>query len=219
MRWLTRAVELRPENRFRNAMIMNREFQRIRRAFDGTRRRPRREADPSAWQSVLFRQFLRKYRSTLNIRHACAHCAGPVSDLMTGCPWCGTPLKRKKNGALNVTALNARAGEAKPAFPAECPRCHRGAKLDWQYCGWCYGGAFEVETQRTYEDKRYTQRCSNSACRGELMPYMRFCPWCRTKVRRVWKLEGSRESCGSCGWGVDTDFWSYCPWCTKGLVR
>ncbi len=215
--WLRRAVELRPENRFRNAIVMNREFQRLRRSFEGTRRRRRREADPSAWQHVLFRQFLKKYRGTLQIRHACRHCSGPVSDLMSACPWCGSSLLKKKNGGLQVTDLDGRAAGASPAFPAECPRCHRGAKLDWQYCAWCYGSAFEVETERSYPDKRYTQRCSNSACRGRLMPFMRYCPWCRTKVRRAWKLEGSREQCGSCGWGVDTDFWTYCPWCSKGI--
>jgi serine/threonine-protein kinase len=218
VRWLQRSVELRPEKRFRNAIVMNREFQRIRRQFDRTRRRPRREADPSAWQSVLFRQFLKKYRRSLNIRHACAHCTGPVSDLMSACPWCGTSIKKNKNGGLNITSLSGRKSDTQQAFPAECPRCHRGAKLDWKYCGWCYGSAFEVETQRSYPDKRYTQRCSNSACRGELMPYMRYCPWCRTKIRRAWKLAGSRESCGSCGWGVDTDFWTYCPWCTRAIT-
>lgn len=220
--WLRRALEIRPEKRFRDAIAMQREFRRLRRQLNGNgRRRRHREADPSAWQDVLFGQFLKKYRKTLQVRHACGACSGPVSDLMTACPWCGSTLHSAKNGAKNgkprITALNGKATAAKSSFPAECPRCHRGAKLDWQYCAWCYGRAFEVETTRSYPDKRYTHRCENKSCKGELMPFMRYCPWCHTKVRRAWKLEGSRGTCGSCGWGVDKDFWAHCPWCARTL--
>jgi hypothetical protein len=122
---------------------------------------------------------------------------------MQACPWCGEerPLERFET-----------------AFPATCPRCHRGSKLDWHYCPWCYGVGFEVETSRTYPDRRYTHSCDNPKCRGPLMPFMRYCPWCRSKIKRVWKLPGSKERCPSCHWGVDTDFWHHCPWCTKALA-
>ena len=228
--WLRRSLEPRPEKRFRNAIVMKREFGRLRRQHEtaAKRRKPRREADPSAWQDVLFGQFLKKYRRSLQIRHACGQCAGPVSDLMSACPWCGSALhggrngsratsakKGAKNGHARIVPLNDRA--TSPAFPAECPRCHRGMKLDWQYCAWCYGAAFEVETNRTYPDKRYTHQCENRACRGELMPFMRYCPWCRTKVRRAWKPEGSRSRCKSCHWGIDKDFWAHCPWCARQI--
>jgi hypothetical protein len=103
------------------------------------------------------------------------------------------------------------------SFPAHCPRCHRGSKLDWRYCAWCYGPGFEVETKRRYSDRRYQARCSNRSCRGELMPFMRYCPWCRQKIKRPWKLPGSSASCKSCGWGVDLDYWNHCPWCAKDL--
>jgi predicted RNA-binding Zn-ribbon protein involved in translation (DUF1610 family) len=49
------------------------------------------------------------------------------------------------------------------------------------------------------------------------MPFMRYCPWCRRKVERRWKLEGSKERCSSCGWGVDRSYWHHCPWCAKAL--
>jgi len=217
--WLRKSLEIRPEKRFRNAMVMNREFLRLRRKLNGNgrKRRSSKKADPSAWQDVLFGEFLKKYRKTLQLRHACAHCSGPVSDLMSACPWCGSTLQGLKKGAPRITALKGCSAAAKPAFPAECPRCHRGMKLDWHYCPWCYGAGFEVETTRHWPDKRYTQRCANESCRGELMPFMRYCPWCHTKVRRAWKLEGSRSTCESCGWGVDRDFWSHCPWCARGL--
>jgi hypothetical protein len=53
--------------------------------------------------------------------------------------------------------------------------------------------------------------------RKVLMPFMRYCPWCRRKVRRRWKVPGSSETCDSCGWGVLKAFWDYCPWCGKAL--
>jgi hypothetical protein len=49
------------------------------------------------------------------------------------------------------------------------------------------------------------------------MPFMRYCPWCHTKVRQEWKIAGSNDVCGKCGWGVVRDFWSHCPWCASTL--
>jgi hypothetical protein len=121
---------------------------------------------------------------------------------MQACPWCGAKTEPK-----HLTL----------SFPAHCPRCHRGAKLDWQYCAWCYGPGFATTTNRHYSDARYTARCSHADCRGELMPHMRYCPWCRRKVERQWKLAGTKERCGSCGWGVDRNYWHHCPWCAKAL--
>jgi hypothetical protein len=49
------------------------------------------------------------------------------------------------------------------------------------------------------------------------MPFMRYCPWCRTKVIQKWKINGSPDACKKCGWGVVRDFWSHCPWCAVPL--
>jgi len=201
--WLRRAIQVRPEHRFKNAVTMYREFKRVRNGWAKRRAARRRKADdPSLWQKVLFRQFQRKYRKVLETRYECRHCAGPVSELMQSCPWCGTepPLARHNS-----------------AHPAACPRCRRGVKLDWHYCPWCYGPGFEVETQRRFADKRYSSKCHNQKCRGSLMPFMRYCPWCRAKTKRPWKLPGSTTRCSHCRWGVDTNFWHHCPWCTKAL--
>ena len=46
-----------------------------------------------------------------------------------------------------------------------------------------------------YSDRRYTARCPNRKCdRKKLMPFMRYCPWCHTKVRQKWKIEGSDDT-------------------------
>jgi eukaryotic-like serine/threonine-protein kinase len=201
--WLRRAIQVRPESRFKNAVTMYRELKRLRSAAvkKKTARRSK-EDNPSLWQDVLFKQFQRKYRGALETRYRCRSCTGPVSELMQSCPWCGArpPLERHES-----------------RHPAECPRCHRGAKLDWRYCPSCYGPGFEVETTRRFSDKRYTSRCQNEKCRGPLMPFMRYCPWCRAKTKRPWKLPGGAARCPHCRWGVDANYWHYCPWCTKAL--
>ena len=77
----------------------------------------------------------------------------------------------------------------------------------------------QVETRRRYPDKRYTTHCPNAGCREPLMPYMRYCPWCRGKVRKAWKIAGSRDNCSSCGWGIASEFWDYCAWCSKPVDK
>lgn len=203
--WLHKAIAVRPEDRYKNAVAMYNEFKRLRNGTGRKRRNARNDrsaVDPVLWQKVLFRQFQRKYRKALDTRYECRHCTGPISEAMQACPWCGgeRPLERCETG-----------------FPSICPRCHRGSKLDWDYCPWCYGVGFEAETSRRYPDHRYTHACPNPKCRGPLMPFMRYCPWCRGKVKRAWKLPGGREKCPSCHWGVDTNFWHHCPWCKKAL--
>jgi eukaryotic-like serine/threonine-protein kinase len=205
--WLRKSIEVRPEKRFKNAVAMYNEFRRLRNGSASKKRsskRTRRVDDPGLWQKVLFKQFQKKYKTTLDTRYECSSCSGPVAETMKACPWCGTRIKTER---------------LQTSYPAECPRCHHGAKLDWKYCAWCYGPGFEVETSRSYPDRRYSARCANEACRGPLMPFMRYCPWCRTKVKRSWKLPGSVSRCTSCGWGVDRDYWHHCPWCSKALAK
>jgi hypothetical protein len=119
---------------------------------------------------------------------------------MQACPWCG---------------FDNPARGSDSSLPASCPRCERGVKNDWSYCAWCYGPGFVEETSRRYPDKRYKSRCSNTRCRGLLMPFMRYCPWCRSKVRKPWKLPGSRHTCKACKWGIAKEFWNFCAWCRE----
>src|SRR5688572_22570790 len=63
MPWLRRSIEVRPQNRFKNAATMYREFKRLRNGAGKRQRRARssKADDPTLWQTVLFRQFRRKY--------------------------------------------------------------------------------------------------------------------------------------------------------------
>ncbi len=206
---IRKSIDLSPANRYRDAIGFRDTFERlrlhVRKQKTKSRKAPRNESKSSSWQQVRWKEFQSRFRKTLNTDQACRRCEGPVAESMHDCPWCG---------------VEHPARDVESKFPARCPRCNRGVKLDWNYCAWCYGPGFQKETNRQYPDKRYEGRCENSACeRRQLMPFMRYCPWCRTKVRRKWKLAETRHRCSKCGWGVARDFWSFCPWCRNRIAK
>ncbi|MCH2129206.1 MAG: serine/threonine protein kinase [Pirellulaceae bacterium] len=205
IRLLEKAIEIDPRYRFSDAEQMLASFARVkarahrfRASGNGTVRNGTKRRD---WREVRRQQFQRQYGKILETRHECSRCKGPVSEAMQSCPWCGRKRKTHQGDTL---------------FPAQCHRCGRGVKLDWPYCAWCYGAGFDLSTTREYTDQRYQARCSHASCsRRLLMPYMRYCPWCRRRIRRKWKIPGTRETCTGCGWGVLKAYWSYCAWCGK----
>jgi len=204
--FLKQAIQLDPKRRFPDAIAMFSAFERLqshaRRQRQGRKKASTKNAascNPS-WRQIRWREFKRRFGKVLDCRHHCRHCEGPVAESMQACPWCG--FDNPTRGSESVMA-------------SSCPRCDRGVKNDWNYCAWCYGPGFEEETTRRYPDKRYVAKCSNKRCKGPLMPFMRYCPWCRAKVRKPWKLEGSQSSCHACNWGIAADFWNYCAWCNE----
>ncbi|MDX1405568.1 MAG: serine/threonine-protein kinase [Woeseiaceae bacterium] len=203
---LRKALQIDPKKRYRNAIEMYSAFSRMRsharRQRGGRKRNGNRGNGKSAWRQMQWREFQRQYKKELQTRHSCKRCEGPVASTMQHCPWCGDD-----NPARGETSR----------MPATCPRCERGVKTDWVYCAWCYGPGFETETNRFFDDKRYVAQCSNSRCRGPLMPFMRYCPWCRVKVKRQWKLSSSKHKCPNCRWGIAKEFWNYCAWCKEPL--
>jgi len=203
---LKKAIQLDPAKRYRNAMQMQAAFERSQ---SHARKQKRSSAkngnrNGSSWRQLQWREFQRRYRKVLDTRHQCRRCEGPVAESMQACPWCGFG--------------NPARGSESP-LSSTCPRCERGVKNDWDYCPWCYGPGFVVATSRRYPDKRYQSRCSRQRCRGPLIPFMRYCPWCRTKVRRPWKITGDKHACKACRWGVAKDFWNYCGWCREPVRR
>ena len=206
---IRKAIEVETRRRYRDAVAMNDAFLRIRRPLKSEvslNGRGRLAKQTRNWQSVRRSEFLRSYGKQLEASQVCSSCEGPVSEAMLACPWCGKP--RKKH-----------TGE-KTRFQRDCPRCHRGLKSDWHYCPWCFGPGFEPSVTRRLSDKRYVAKCDNPKCkRKDLMPFMRYCPWCRRRVKKSWKIEGTTACCKSCGNGVVPGFWSHCAWCGKGLTR
>ena len=200
--FLRRAIRLDPADRYKDAIQMYAAFGRLQsRARKQKHSRPKTvQKSGTSWRKLQWREFQRQYRTTLDTRHQCRRCEGPVAESMQGCPWCG---------------IDHPARGAETSMPAHCPRCERGVKLDWDYCAWCYGPGFEAETNRRYADKRYLARCGNTRCRQPLMAFMRYCPWCRVKVKKPWKIAGSSHRCNACRWGIVSEFWNYCAWCRE----
>jgi serine/threonine protein kinase len=203
---LKKAIQLDPAKRHATAVQMGAEFERIRKHARKQKRSKGKSVPRSgtSWQRLQWREFQRQYRAILDTRHECRICEGPVAETMQACPWCGID--------------NPTRGVESP-MPSSCPRCERGVKNDWDYCAWCYGPGFVEESTRVYPDKRYEGRCSNARCRGDLMPFMRYCPWCRSKVRKPWKIAGHKHSCRSCKWGIAKEFWKFCAWCREPVSR
>ncbi len=206
---LKRSLALRPEKRYADADLLLRRFRTIRpkvlRYATLQKRRSQKQHQTQDWQEIRRRQFQRQYGRLLETRYACSKCGGPVAESMRYCPWCKAPRAKHRD---------------ETSYPAQCPRCGRGVKLDWKYCPWCYGAGIGPVSERTYTDRRYSARCTNRRCpRGDLMPFMRYCPWCNRAIRKRWPIEGHSERCPSCGWGVVRSFWNYCPWCGKGIEK
>jgi len=196
--FIRKAIQVKPSDRFRDAIQMQSAFARVKNPVRRQRgRRGGTENNGPSWQTIKRKEFQRLFGKALQTHFHCRHCDAPVSEAMQFCPWC--------SGDNPAMGSDTR-------FPAQCPRCQRGVKLDWNYCAWCYGPGFEKETTRTYTDKRYVARCDCSR-KQPLMANMKYCPWCRKKVQQKWTIIGSKQKCKACGNGIARDFWDYCPWC------
>ena len=204
--FLKRAIQMDPGDRFEDAVQMYAAFDDLHSRARRQRRNNRRKRPKgtTSWRHIQWREFQKRYRKKLATQHNCRRCEGPVSEAMQACPWCGFD--------------NPARGSESP-MPSNCPRCERGVKLDWDYCAWCYGPGFVAETNRTFGDKRYKSKCENKRCRKPLMPFMRYCPWCRKKVRKPWPIEGGKKRCPACSWGIASEFWNFCAWCREPLRR
>jgi hypothetical protein len=201
---LKKAIQLDPADRYRSGVEMYNAFRKLHRKAKRkiTGNRPKKNG--ASWRKIQWREFQKTYRQDLQTKCQCRHCEGPVAESMVFCPWCGNDHPSQPS---------------ETDMPAVCPRCERGVKSDWVYCPWCYGAGFELETSRHYPDKRYAGKCEKRSCGEPLMPFMRYCPWCRSKVKKPWKIATGKERCGSCDWGVAKEFWDYCAWCGTPVDR
>lgn len=204
--FLKKAMAVDARKRYADAAEMLSAFNRLKRKAirpSAKRRARRRSTDgPRAWRQLRFKEFKLLFGRKLEANYECGKCRGPISERMNACPWCGHRPKTFR-GETN--------------FPARCSTCKRGMKLDWKYCPHSYGRSQGPRSERSYSDVRYEASCVNPSCRGPLMPFMHYCPWCRSRVRKKWKIEGSAHKCPACGWGVLRDFWTHCPWCAQQL--
>ncbi|MHC5108724.1 MAG: protein kinase domain-containing protein [Planctomycetota bacterium] len=206
--FLKRSLSVDSRQRFADAGRMLSAFSRIRsgilRAKNAARsRRTSKNTTNSDWRTIRRREFLRKYRRELELRSNCRRCQGPLAETMHHCPWCSTRIARWQDDVR---------------FRKRCPRCKRGVKSDWRFCPWCYGAAINPDAEPQYSDVRYEKKCQNRKCPGEwMMPFMKYCPWCRQKSTTRWRFTGADGKCPRCRWDVVTGDWEACAWCGRKL--
>ena len=204
---LRKAAEFTPRRRFPSAVAFHERLeQALRRTEEDSRRRAPsrrrsrlRAPDPSPLE-VEAAVFRRRYGQKLGMRFHCHRCGGPIAEAMNVCPWCGS----KDNSFLNLTSE-----------PLACPECERGVKAEWTACPWCFSGRFQGNGQRPRVDSKATRRCTRHGCDGQIRIFMRYCPLCKQKVRRLWSHPELSDRCRRCRWPVSRQFWRFCPWCGR----
>ncbi len=199
---LRKSLLLDDRKRYANGRRMLEAFKKAKR--EATRKtRPLRttKAGNGSWRATRLKEFKRAVRKELGEVSGCQNCSGPIAEAMANCPWCGVKVHWY---------------EGPSTFASRCERCNRGVKRDWEYCTWCYGGRIGDEGSTIRSDKRYVRRCQSPGCgQRVLLPFARYCPSCRTRVKtNRTRLAGS-AACRACGWAVFPGSWDYCPWCGK----
>ena len=196
-------LQVDDRKRLANAEKVRLVWRRVRPKVLRPGRTPKRRAVTArGWKSARFREFARS-SSQLRPLRPCPGCEGPIHESMRHCPWCSRDMKKLR---------------VETRFPARCPRCERGVKLDWVYCAWCHGKAIGPLADREYTDKEYDRCCRNPDCeRRSILPFSRYCPWCKTKVVRPYRLKPRGKQCPKCSRGISGEFWDHCAWCGKDL--
>ncbi len=206
---LRKAAAFHPRHRYPDAVAFHQALERaLSKAEEKTRprvsrRRRKRKPAPSPLevQAELFR---RRHGARLGMRYRCHRCDGPISEPMRFCPWCGSG----ENSFVDITS-----------HPLVCPDCERGVKAEWAACPWCFSGRFAGSARRPRPDPTAVRNCTRRGCEGQLRRYMRYCPLCKQKVRRVWTDPDLPDRCPRCRWSVSREFWRFCPWCGRREPR
>ena len=200
---LQKAAEFEPSRRYTDAVGFQQAFERALSKSEAPKRSPVRrrktkpEPTPFELEAALFR---RRHGRSLDLGADCHRCGGPISEAWETCPWCGA----KDNSFRELTR-----------YPLVCPECERGVRAEWTSCPWCYSGRLAGNGRPPRPDPRAERRCSRAGCNGQLRPFMRYCPVCKTKPKRRWSHPSLPERCGRCRWPVSGAFFRYCPWCGK----
>ncbi|MCZ6782814.1 MAG: serine/threonine-protein kinase, partial [Proteobacteria bacterium] len=189
---LRKAAAFEPRNRYPDALAFHKALEAAFRKVEdaprrSTRRRRRRAAASPSSLAVEANRFRRRHGASLGMRYRCFRCDGAISEAMSFCPWCGSG----DNSFRHVSA-----------YPLVCPECERGVRPEWTACPWCYPGRLEGNGRPPRADPRAERRCSRRECPGELQPFMRYCPICKQKPRRVWSHPELPHRCPRCRWPV-----------------
>jgi eukaryotic-like serine/threonine-protein kinase len=205
---LRKAAEFEPRRRFADAGELHAALEKAFASLEpaGVRRRPPRrrsrpEPSPLAVQAEVFR---RSRGKALGLRYRCHRCNGAIAESMTYCPWCGAD----DNSFAEVTS-----------YSLVCPECERGVRPEWTACPWCFKGRFESNGRKPPRDPAAERTCTAPGCEGQLRRFMRYCPLCKRKSKRVWSHPALPDRCPRCRWPTSHAFLRFCPWCGRREPR
>ena len=114
---IRKAMEVDARKRFRDARQMEQVFLRVNRPCPKARRSSktirgnsltRTRNGSRKWEDVRRHEFQRLFGRQLETRSTCPSCAGPISEAMQHCPWCGKkrgPVSRHVSVFVAVPAL------------------------------------------------------------------------------------------------------------------
>jgi len=201
---LKKAASFEPRRRYADGVAFQQSLETAFRQAQPTNPRPRRRSSgkpppvaPLVIESTLFARY---YGKSLDLRYSCHRCSGPISEAMSYCPWCGS----HDNSFIEVTR-----------YELVCPECERGVRPEWTACPRCYAGRFQGNGRKPRKDPKAVRTCSRKGCDGQLQPFMRYCPQCKQKVRRLWSHPDLPHRCKRCHWPVSRGSWRFCPWCGR----
>jgi serine/threonine-protein kinase len=173
--------------------IARRQTRRRKQGRSGTRQSV--ERDPFELEAGWFRK---RFGAALGTRFDCHACDGPVSESMRHCPWCGTD----RNAFGEVTA-----------YPLICPDCERGVRPEWSACPTCSTGRFVPNGRPIPSGRRSERTCKKKGCGAPIDRFMHYCPGCKDRVTRPWRVEGL-HGCPRCDWPM-VPRWRFCGWCGR----
>jgi hypothetical protein len=204
---LRKAAQFDPRRRYVDAgdlyAALERAFSQAERPRVSRPARRKRKAAPSPL-AVQANAFRRAHGKGLGMRYSCRRCEGPIAEPMQFCPWCGA----SDNSYRELTR-----------FPLVCGDCEKGVRADWDACPWCYTGRFVSNGRTPPKDREAVRTCAARGCEGQLRPFMRYCPLCKRKVKRVWSDRNLPDRCPRCRWPTSHAFMRFCPWCGRREPR
>ncbi len=202
---LRKAAAFQPARRYPDGIALFRAMDRAYRTLEPrpekkSRKRKRGNPEPRSPLTIEAEMFRRSHGAGLGMSFCCYHCQGPIAESMEHCPWCGK--------------CDHSFAEVTPA-PLICPECERGVRPEWTACPWCYPGRFAGNGKPVRPDPRAERGCSRRGCSGRLRKFMRYCPVCKQKPRRLWSDPELPDRCPRCRWPVSHQYWRHCPWCGR----
>jgi serine/threonine-protein kinase len=204
---LRKAAQFDPRKRYADGGEL---YMALERAFTQAEKPPvappsrRKRAPAPSPLAVQANAFRRAHGKALGMRFACRRCEGPIAEAMQYCPWCGA----SDNSYRDLTS-----------FPIFCWDCEKGVRPEWNACPWCYPARFESNGRPPPHDSKATRTCASRSCDGQLRPFMRYCPLCKRRVKRVWSHPELPDRCPRCRWPTSHAFMRFCPWCGRREPR